>query len=83
MVWCFESILREIETICEGSTHVFWLMENTGSMPNEYKEAINEKFGVSFLLFFFSEKKKTVLIQCTFHTHNSEQLVVNYSCEVV
>ena len=41
----FISILKDIERLCENN-HVFWLLENTGSMFLEYKETICSLLGV-------------------------------------
>ncbi|XP_060592707.1 DNA (cytosine-5)-methyltransferase 3A-like [Ruditapes philippinarum] len=46
LVWTFAAIVKDIERICEGYNHVFWLMENTAAMPKVYKQEINEKLGM-------------------------------------
>ncbi|WAR04392.1 DNM3A-like protein [Mya arenaria] len=42
----FVSLLRDVEALCKGSNHVFWLMENTAHMPNQYKEMVCHIIGM-------------------------------------
>ncbi|XP_053376999.1 DNA (cytosine-5)-methyltransferase 3B-like [Mercenaria mercenaria] len=59
LVWRFISVLKSIETICKGTNHVFWLMENTGSMLNKY---ISQEFGMEPVVWdtkYFSGQRRT------------------------
>lgn len=43
LVWKFVTLLKDIQMICQPTNHVFWLMENTGSMLTQYKDIINQE----------------------------------------
>jgi len=43
----FMSVVKYIEAICKGKTHVFWLMENTRRMNVKTRQFINCLLSVS------------------------------------
>lgn len=43
----FIDVVREVEKMCKGDNHVFWLMENTANMQPEYKQIICRLLDVS------------------------------------
>lgn len=42
----FISILKDVEALCKGKNHVFWLLENTGSMLTDFKQVICSLLGM-------------------------------------
>ena len=46
----FVTILKDVEALCKGKNHVFWLLENTGSMLTDFKQIICTLLGVSSLI---------------------------------
>ena len=47
----FINILKDLENLCDNN-HVFWLLENTGSMVLEYKDMICSLLGVGNMYWF-------------------------------
>lgn len=47
LVMKFIDVVREVEKMCKGDNHVFWLMENTANMQPEYKQIICRLLDVS------------------------------------
>ena len=36
----FIYILKDVEALSKGKNHVFWLLENTGSMLTDFKQVV-------------------------------------------